>query len=99
MTRFLLAAAAAGCALGVAACDTPTLADFDEIFSTGSQAGLLCAAHVADEIHVGLAAMRGDGFTPTSFAYPFGRHTAVLDAALLQEFRIVRSTSRHCADR
>jgi hypothetical protein len=47
--------------------------------------------YLADEIVPLLAAMRGDGFAPTTFAYPFGDRTPELDAALLEEFTLVRS--------
>lgn len=47
--------------------------------------------YLADEIDPILDAMAADGFTPTTFAYPYGRRTKQLDDALLERFRLVRS--------
>jgi peptidoglycan/xylan/chitin deacetylase (PgdA/CDA1 family) len=53
-------------------------------------------AYLADEIDVGLDAMRADGFDPVVFAYPAGLRTPELDAALLGRFAAVRATTLHC---
>lgn len=45
------------------------------------------------EIDSELAAMRADGFAPTTFAYPEGDRTAELDAALLTRFALLRSVT------
>lgn len=49
------------------------------------------ASYLAVEIDPELAAMRADGFAPTTFAYPYGDRTGELDAALLTRFRLLRS--------
>jgi peptidoglycan/xylan/chitin deacetylase (PgdA/CDA1 family) len=43
------------------------------------------------EIYQGLNNMAADGFYPTDFAYPFGRHNPSLDSALLKIFHSIRS--------
>lgn len=48
-------------------------------------------SYLAKEIDPEIAAMRADGFDPTTFAYPYGSRTAQLDAALLKRFRLLRS--------
>jgi hypothetical protein len=54
------------------------------------------ARYLADEIDVGMAAMRADGWEPTVFAYPFGEHDAEIQAALLERFALVRSIRQIC---
>lgn len=49
------------------------------------------ASYLAVEIDPELAAMRADGFAPTTFAYPYGDRTRELDEALLTRFRLLRS--------
>ncbi len=43
------------------------------------------------EIEAGLKQMNKDGYYPTSFAYPYGSHNAVLDKALMRYFKSVRA--------
>ncbi len=50
-------------------------------------------AYVRDEVMPSLAAMRAAGFSPTSFAYPFGFHTDAIDDAVLEHVTLVRSLS------
>ena len=50
-------------------------------------------AYLAHEIDPLLAAMREDGFAPTTFAYPYGDRTSQLDDALLDRFAALRSVS------
>jgi Polysaccharide deacetylase len=47
--------------------------------------------YLAQEIDPLLDAMHADGFTPTTFAYPYGDRTGELDAALLRRFKLLRS--------
>lgn len=54
------------------------------------------AKYLVDEIDVGMAAMRRDGWEPTVFAYPFGEHDAEIQAALLERFALVRSIRQIC---
>jgi hypothetical protein len=37
-------------------------------------------------------ALVSDGYPVIAFAYPYGAHTAVIDQALLHEFKLVRTT-------
>ncbi|HEY0191977.1 MAG TPA: polysaccharide deacetylase family protein [Kofleriaceae bacterium] len=53
-------------------------------------------AYLADEILPGLAAMQADGYTITSFAYPFGQRDAELDAALTPYFEHIRAIESTC---
>lgn len=46
---------------------------------------------IQKEINEGLELMKKDGFYPTTFAYPFGKHNDVLDRLLLQQFKSVRA--------
>lgn len=46
---------------------------------------------IKKEINEGLALMNNDGFYPTTFAYPFGKHNDVLDKLLLKQFKSVRA--------
>ena len=52
--------------------------------------------YLAAEIDPGLAAMRADGYDPIVFAYPAGKRTPALDAALLPRFTALRATTLHC---
>lgn len=55
-------------------------------------------AYVADEVMPSLAALRADGFpAPTTFAYPYGEHTAALDAAVLEHVQLVRVGAAQCS--
>jgi hypothetical protein len=53
-------------------------------------------AYLRDEIEPGLAAMRADGFAPTVYAYPFGDRSDETDAALLEQFTLVRGSAHDC---
>ena len=46
---------------------------------------------IQNEILAGLSKMNADRFYPTTFAYPFGRHTQAIDNTLLKYFRSVRA--------
>ena len=46
---------------------------------------------VHNEIEIGLKAMKKDGYNPTTFAYPYGAHNAVIDKAILHYFKSVRA--------
>ena len=46
---------------------------------------------IKEEINRGLRLMNNDGFYPTTFAYPFGRHNDHLDKILLNRFKSVRA--------
>lgn len=46
---------------------------------------------VNEEVNTDLLLMRQDGFELTDFAYPYGRHDAALDRALLKTFKTVRA--------
>jgi Polysaccharide deacetylase len=50
-------------------------------------------AYLDDEVLPSLQLLRDDGFTVTSFAYPYGRRTGEMDHALLQYFERIRSVS------
>lgn len=50
-------------------------------------------AYVDDEILPSLAVMRREGFTPTTFAYPYGARTSEIDRAVLKHVALVRSIS------
>jgi peptidoglycan/xylan/chitin deacetylase (PgdA/CDA1 family) len=45
---------------------------------------------IKEEIEKGLEDMHRDGYYPTTFAYPYGSHTAELDQCLLRRFKSVR---------
>jgi hypothetical protein len=49
--------------------------------------------YLVDEIDPLLDQMTRDGFTPTTFAYPYGARTSELDQALLERFALLRSLS------
>ena len=53
-------------------------------------------AYLSTEIDPGIAAMRADGYDPLVFAYPAGKRTAAMDAALLPRFAALRATTLHC---
>lgn len=44
-----------------------------------------------EEITHGLHLLNKDGFYPTTFAYPYGKHNDLLDKLLLQRFKSVRA--------
>jgi peptidoglycan/xylan/chitin deacetylase (PgdA/CDA1 family) len=46
---------------------------------------------IKNEITHGLRLMNNDGFYPTTFAYPYGRHNDHLDKLLLNRFKSVRA--------
>jgi peptidoglycan/xylan/chitin deacetylase (PgdA/CDA1 family) len=48
--------------------------------------------YIRAEILPALDAMAGQGFTPTAFAYPFGRCAEGLDDALLRHFKVLRNS-------
>ncbi len=49
-------------------------------------------AYYRDEVAPGVAELAAAGFAPVAFSYPYGSHTAAIDAALLPHFKIVRTT-------
>ena len=51
------------------------------------------AAYVEDEVVSSLDSLRASGFSPTTFAYPFGARTGELDRAILEHVELVRSIS------
>ena len=50
-------------------------------------------AYLRDEIVPSIERLRADGFTPTVFAYPYGKRTGETDAAILKHVDRVRSIS------
>lgn len=46
---------------------------------------------IKEEINYGMRLMNKDGFYPTTFAYPYGKHNDVLDKLLLKQFASVRA--------
>jgi peptidoglycan/xylan/chitin deacetylase (PgdA/CDA1 family) len=50
-----------------------------------------CNGLIKKEVTEGLELMNKDGFYPTTFAYPYGKHTKVLDKLLLRYFKSVRA--------
>jgi peptidoglycan/xylan/chitin deacetylase (PgdA/CDA1 family) len=44
-----------------------------------------------EEVEKGMELMQKDGFYPTTFAYPYGKHTEILDNAMLRKFKSVRA--------
>lgn len=50
-----------------------------------------CQELIIKEVIEGLQLMNKDGFYPTTFAYPYGKHTDVLDKLLLRYFKSVRA--------
>ncbi len=53
-------------------------------------------AYLDDEVLPSLAALRADGFTPESFAYPYGSHTPETDALIAPHVRFLRTTPGGC---
>lgn len=51
--------------------------------------------YVADEIVPELDGLVSAGYTPTTFAYPYGAHTAATDAAILEHVSIIRTATSH----
>ena len=49
------------------------------------------AAYMADEVIPSIEVLQNEGFTITSFAYPFGARTAEIDEAILKYVPILRS--------
>jgi peptidoglycan/xylan/chitin deacetylase (PgdA/CDA1 family) len=47
--------------------------------------------YVDEEVIPSLEAMRADGFSPTTFAYPKGTRSGALDEAILQHVELVRT--------
>jgi hypothetical protein len=50
-------------------------------------------AYMDDEVLPSIDLLREDGFTPTVFAYPYGRRTSEIDDAVLEIMERVRSVS------
>lgn len=50
-----------------------------------------CDKLVKEEVIKGLELMNKDGFYPTTFAFPYGKHNDVLDKLLLKYFKSVRA--------
>lgn len=50
-----------------------------------------CNRLIKEEVRDGLRLMNRDGFYPTAFAFPYGRHNEVLDKMLLHTFKSVRA--------
>ena len=50
-----------------------------------------CDKLIKEEVIAGLELMNKDGFYPTTFAYPFGKHSEVLDKLLYKYFKSVRA--------
>lgn len=46
---------------------------------------------IRQEVSHGLRLMNNDGFYPTTFAYPYGKHNDILDKLLLKHFKSVRA--------
>ncbi len=53
-------------------------------------------AYLDDEVLPGFAALRADGFTPESFAYPYGSRTPETDALIAPHVRYLRTTPGSC---
>ncbi len=51
-------------------------------------------AYIDDEVIPAVAAMRKQGFDPTSYSYPWGGRTDALEEALLEHFAILRASGR-----
>ncbi len=51
------------------------------------------AAYLKDEVLPSIQILRDEGFTVTSFAYPFGARTSELDDAILEHVPVVRSVA------
>lgn len=50
-----------------------------------------CNRLIKEEVNEGLRQMNRDGFYPTTFAYPYGRHNEVLDKKILKILKSVRA--------
>lgn len=48
-------------------------------------------SYLEDEVLPSLAALRADGFTPESVAYPYGSHTPETDALIAPHVRYLRN--------
>ncbi len=48
-------------------------------------------AYIDDEVLPSLVVLRREGFSPTTFAYPFGARTSEIDRAVLEHVALVRS--------
>jgi peptidoglycan/xylan/chitin deacetylase (PgdA/CDA1 family) len=46
---------------------------------------------IQNEVAAGLSKLNADGFYPTTFAYPYGKHNQALDNTLLTYFKSVRA--------
>lgn len=53
-------------------------------------------AYLNDEVLPSFAALRADGFTPESYAYPFGSRTPETDAVIEPHVRYLRATPGTC---
>jgi len=53
-------------------------------------------AYYADEVAPSFASLKADGFTPESFAYPYGSRTDETDAVILPHVRFLRTTPGTC---
>ena len=54
------------------------------------------ADYVADEVVPSIEAVKAAGYSPTSYAYPFGEHDDAIDAAVLKVIARVRTTPGEC---
>ena len=50
-----------------------------------------CEKLIAEEVNKGLDLMNRDGFHPTTFAYPYGKHDDLLDKILIKQFSSIRA--------
>ena len=50
-----------------------------------------CDKLIKEEVLKGLELMNNDGFHPTTFAFPFGKHNDVLDKLMLKYFKSIRA--------
>ena len=50
-----------------------------------------CDKLLKEEVANGMQLMINDGFHPTTFAYPYGKHNEILDKLLLKSFKNVRA--------
>jgi peptidoglycan-N-acetylglucosamine deacetylase len=46
---------------------------------------------MTNEVEAGLKLLNKDGYYPTTFAYPYGVHNAIIDKALMRYFKSVRA--------
>jgi peptidoglycan/xylan/chitin deacetylase (PgdA/CDA1 family) len=54
--------------------------------------------YATDEVEPELAGLVAAGYTPTTFAYPFGHHTPETDAAILRDVAIIRTATAAACD-